>query len=179
MDSDFRPITAGSSTVSQFNFTVTNATSPLWFYCRQTGYVLSVFLYITHVVDSSLFPSHCGMGMVFAVNPTQNKSFEAFQKAARATANSTSTNSISSSSSVFVTSSASIQSSSSPTSSGASSSVAVASSPLSSPSNSDTSSSPAPSSSGSANSGSHGAPSIKMGSALIFSGLCVIAGLIL
>lgn len=32
--------------------------------------------------------SHCGQGMVFAVNPTENKTFDAFQAAAKASASS-------------------------------------------------------------------------------------------
>jgi hypothetical protein len=51
-------------------FTVmVNDTTPLWFYCKQTN------------------PApHCGKGMVLAVNPTANSTFEAFQQAANATA---------------------------------------------------------------------------------------------
>ena len=43
-----------------------NDTNPLWFYCRQ------------HKPDGS---SHCGSGMVFAVNPVQSspRNFTAFQ----------------------------------------------------------------------------------------------------
>jgi len=48
----------------QWNVTV-NVTTPLWFYCAQ------------------LNPAdHCKAGMVFAVNPTADKSFDAFQLAA-------------------------------------------------------------------------------------------------
>ncbi|KAH9950272.1 Cupredoxin [Amylocystis lapponica] len=63
IDSGFQPVAAGSAQVMQFNFTLQNASAPLWFYCRQTG--------------------HCGQGMVFAINPTANKSFDAFQTAAK------------------------------------------------------------------------------------------------
>jgi len=73
VDSGFFPVANDSSVVPEWSFTVNNASAPLWFYCRQTG--------------------HCAAGMVFAVNPTAAKSFNAFQAAAMATnttANSTS-----------------------------------------------------------------------------------------
>ncbi|RPB08637.1 Cupredoxin [Morchella conica CCBAS932] len=44
-----------------FDYTVT-ATEPTWWYCAQT--------------------THCGKGMVFAINPTAEKTFKAFQDAA-------------------------------------------------------------------------------------------------
>jgi len=67
IDSGFQFIPANSEQVMLFNFTVTNASTPLWFYCRQTG--------------------HCEQGMVFAINPpaTGAKTFAAFQAAAKAT----------------------------------------------------------------------------------------------
>jgi len=65
IDSDFFPIPPDTTSFPQFSLTVTS--SPLWFYCRQKG--------------------HCGVGMVFAVNPPANESFEAFQTNAIATAN--------------------------------------------------------------------------------------------
>lgn len=63
-DSGFMPVTAGSSDFPQFSLTV-NTTAPTWGYCRQTG--------------------HCGMGMVFAINPDQSsaRSFESFQTLAK------------------------------------------------------------------------------------------------
>jgi len=64
IDSGFMPVPAGSTSFPEWSFTVTNASAPLWFYCRQTG--------------------HCQQGMVFAVNPTVAKSFDAFQAAAKA-----------------------------------------------------------------------------------------------
>jgi len=59
-DSGFMPVAAGSTAFPTFNLTV-NDTAPTWAYCRQTG--------------------HCGMGMVFAINPDQSsaRSFSAFQ----------------------------------------------------------------------------------------------------
>ncbi|KAM5538049.1 hypothetical protein V8D89_008246 [Ganoderma adspersum] len=45
-----------------WQITINNASAPLWFYCRQA--------------------KHCQAGMVFAVNPTAAKSFDAFKTAA-------------------------------------------------------------------------------------------------
>ncbi|KAG7448054.1 uncharacterized protein BT62DRAFT_930136 [Guyanagaster necrorhizus] len=58
IDSGFVPIPANSTLFGQWSFTVDNGSAPLWFFCAQTG--------------------HCEAGMVFAVNPTQEKSFQAF-----------------------------------------------------------------------------------------------------
>jgi len=62
IDSGFMPVAAGATSFPEWSLTVTNDSVPLWFYCRQTG--------------------HCKQGMVFAVNPTENKTFAAFQAAA-------------------------------------------------------------------------------------------------
>jgi plastocyanin len=62
-DSGFQPVTANATQVPSFTLTV-NDTTPTWWYCRQT--------------------SHCESGMVFAINPTANKTFEAFQATANA-----------------------------------------------------------------------------------------------
>jgi len=66
VDSGFQFIEPNSDEVMLFNFTVTNASAPMWFYCRQTG--------------------HCEEGMVFAINApaTGAKTFSAFQAAAKA-----------------------------------------------------------------------------------------------
>jgi len=64
IDSGFMAVAANASLFPEWSFTITNASTPLWFYCRQTG--------------------HCQQGMVFAVNPTAAKSFAAFQAAAKA-----------------------------------------------------------------------------------------------
>jgi plastocyanin len=63
IDSSFQPVTANATSVPSFSVTV-NATTPLWFYCRQTG--------------------HCESGMVFAINANANKTFDAFQATAKA-----------------------------------------------------------------------------------------------
>jgi hypothetical protein len=51
-----------------WTITVNNVAEPLWFYCKQKTPV-----------------SHCGMGMVFSVNPTAEKSHDAFVEKAKAT----------------------------------------------------------------------------------------------
>jgi plastocyanin len=63
IDSNFQPVAANASNVPQFSITV-NATTPLWFFCRQVN--------------------HCETGMVFAINPTANKTFAQFQATANA-----------------------------------------------------------------------------------------------
>ncbi|KAH9013073.1 Cupredoxin [Lactarius pseudohatsudake] len=63
IDSGFQPVAAGATTAPSFTLTV-NATTPLWFYCRQS--------------------THCESGMVFAINPTADKSFETYQATAKA-----------------------------------------------------------------------------------------------
>ncbi|KAF7348356.1 Kinase-like protein [Mycena sanguinolenta] len=71
MDSSFQFIASGAQPL-EWNFTVNDTSAPLWFYCRQTG--------------------HCGKGMVFSVNaPSSGNTFDAFQTAAKQTANTTST----------------------------------------------------------------------------------------
>jgi len=72
LDSGIFPVAAGATQLPQWSFTLTNATAPLWFYCRQVG--------------------HCAKGMVFAINPTATKSYNAFQLAANATKPTTDTN---------------------------------------------------------------------------------------
>jgi plastocyanin len=62
-NSGFQPVTANATNVPSFSITVNN-TTPLWFYCMQAN--------------------HCKSGMVFAINPTANKTFAAFQAAANA-----------------------------------------------------------------------------------------------
>ncbi|KAK0188093.1 Cupredoxin [Armillaria mellea] len=69
VDSGFVPVTNGTTAFPIWSFTVNNASAPLWFYCAQTG--------------------HCAKGMVFAINPTANKSFAAFQAAAMASTTTT------------------------------------------------------------------------------------------
>ncbi|PFH54600.1 hypothetical protein AMATHDRAFT_52238 [Amanita thiersii Skay4041] len=75
-DSGFLPIADGASNFSTWSLTV-NDTKPIWAFCRQTNP-----------------KSHCGTGMVFAINAVDNsdRSFAAFQS----NAESTGTNAVSS-----------------------------------------------------------------------------------
>ncbi|RPD81853.1 hypothetical protein L226DRAFT_450467 [Lentinus tigrinus ALCF2SS1-7] len=65
VDSGFMPVDANATEFPVWNVTV-NDTAPLWFYCRQ------------HKPDGS---SHCGAGMVFAVNAVEDspRNFSAFK----------------------------------------------------------------------------------------------------
>ncbi|KAA1468179.1 hypothetical protein DENSPDRAFT_833399 [Dentipellis sp. KUC8613] len=70
-DSGFNPVAVGATDHPTFNFTVKD-TNPVWVYCRQ---------------GAGTPASHCGMGMVFAVNPGAdgaNNSFANFQAKALA-----------------------------------------------------------------------------------------------
>jgi plastocyanin len=64
VDSGYQPVPAGTTNFPQWSITIDNATAPLWFYCKQAN--------------------HCQAGMVFAINPTAEKTFDAFQAAAKA-----------------------------------------------------------------------------------------------
>ncbi|OCH96540.1 hypothetical protein OBBRIDRAFT_9265 [Obba rivulosa] len=65
LDSGFQPVGANATVFPTWNVTV-NDTAPLWFYCKQ------------HTPTGA---SHCGSGMVFAVNAVSNsaRNFSAFQ----------------------------------------------------------------------------------------------------
>jgi len=67
-DAGFMPVAADATEFPTWNFTVTD-TSPVWAYCRQ-----------------QTPKSHCGAGMVFAINSveTSPRNFAAFQKVAEA-----------------------------------------------------------------------------------------------
>lgn len=65
VDSGYQFIPAGTSSFPSWSITVQNDTAPLWFYCAQAP--------------------HCAKGMVFAINPTAEKTFEKFHAAALAT----------------------------------------------------------------------------------------------
>lgn len=81
LDSGFMFIEPNSTTFPVWSITINNASAPLWFHCRQTNP-----------------ESHCGHGMVFAINPNPaaNKTFEAFQALANATLTETTSTSSSS-----------------------------------------------------------------------------------
>lgn len=84
IDSGFLPVPAGASSFPQWSFSVDNATAPFWFFCKQTG--------------------HCSKGMVFAINPTADKTFDAYKAKAIATASNTTTSGTASSGSPSATS---------------------------------------------------------------------------
>lgn len=65
VDSGYQFIPAGTTVFPSWSITVQNDTAPLWFYCAQGP--------------------HCAKGMVFAVNPTAEKTFEKFHASALAT----------------------------------------------------------------------------------------------
>jgi plastocyanin len=67
VDSGFQAVAAGASTFPVWNITIQDPSTPLWFYCAQTNPA-----------------NHCKAGMVFAVNPTADKSFDAYQANAKA-----------------------------------------------------------------------------------------------
>jgi len=98
IDSGYMPVSAGSPLVPTMTITVNN-TDPLWFFCRQA--------------------SHCEQGMVFAINPTDNKTFEDFQAAANASSSDGTPASTTTSSSETGTDSTSTSTSSSSPSNGA------------------------------------------------------------
>ncbi|EIW84926.1 hypothetical protein CONPUDRAFT_162242 [Coniophora puteana RWD-64-598 SS2] len=67
MDSGFQPVATNASMYPQYSLTMTNSNT-MWFYCRQIG--------------------HCEKGMVFAINPTEQMTFQAFQNTAKASGSS-------------------------------------------------------------------------------------------
>jgi plastocyanin len=113
IDSGYMPVAANVTTVPSMTITV-NDTTPLWFYCKQTGYGYFFFFFRIFFWLTMSYYSHCGQGMVFAVNPTENKTFDAFQAAAKASASSP-TSSTAGSGSTGTGSSTSATSSPSPT----------------------------------------------------------------
>lgn len=67
VDSGFQPVDANATSFPEWSIQINNVTAPMWFYCARAP--------------------HCSAsGMVFAINPTVNKTFDAFQ--AKATASS-------------------------------------------------------------------------------------------
>ncbi|KAF7783292.1 hypothetical protein Agabi119p4_2668 [Agaricus bisporus var. burnettii] len=80
VDSGF--LNVADNVPSVWSFTVNDASSPFWFHCAQTSPA-----------------NHCQTGMVFAINPTADKSFDAFQAAAKSNASGTTPGDISAESS--------------------------------------------------------------------------------
>jgi len=68
ISSGFVPVTANSSTLPTWSFSVTD-TNPLWFFCLQAN--------------------HCQQGMVFSINATPLKPYDQFLAAAKASSNTT------------------------------------------------------------------------------------------
>lgn len=64
VDSGFQFVNTTATQFPVWQITINNASAPLWFYCRQA--------------------KHCQAGMVFAVNPTAAKTYDAFKTAAAA-----------------------------------------------------------------------------------------------
>lgn len=64
VDSGFRAVPADATSFAKWRFEV-QTTEALWFFCAQLGPA-----------------DHCQKGMVFAINPTADKTFEAFKAAA-------------------------------------------------------------------------------------------------
>jgi plastocyanin len=72
VDSGFQFTANGTTSFAEWKITLNNVTAPLWFFCAQT-----------------IPKDHCQAGMVFAINPTAQKSFAAFKQAAMNSANTT------------------------------------------------------------------------------------------
>ncbi|KAG5635116.1 hypothetical protein H0H81_012396 [Sphagnurus paluster] len=74
IDSGFQAVPAGATEFPEWSFTVDDDKTPFWFFCNQAP--------------------HCARGMVFAVNPTAEKTFATFKATAMgATSNTTGTGS--------------------------------------------------------------------------------------
>jgi plastocyanin len=124
IDSNFQFVPT-NATQGQSMTVMVNSTDPVWFFCRQTGYVshMSPFLFFFLLIVRVSACSHCQSGMVFAINPSVNKTFAAFQAAANSSGSSTS--SASSPAGSATGASAAPSSSSSSSSSGKNGAVAV------------------------------------------------------
>jgi len=67
VDSGFQPVSATATEFPSWGITIDDASTPLWFFCAQTQPA-----------------NHCNAGMVFAINPTAEKSFDAYLANAKA-----------------------------------------------------------------------------------------------
>jgi len=72
VDSLFQLVPAGATQLPEWTITVNNISAPLWFFCAQT-----------------IPADHCAAGMVFSINATPAKTFDAFQAAAKLTGGNT------------------------------------------------------------------------------------------
>jgi plastocyanin len=66
VNSGFIPVDAAAATKPEWSIQIDNVTAPLWFYCQQGP--------------------HCKAGMVFAINPTAEKTYDTFLAAAKGVA---------------------------------------------------------------------------------------------
>lgn len=82
-NSGFMAVAANSTTFPTKQLTVPDSTTPLWFFCEQTG--------------------HCGQGMVFAINPKSQDQMTTYIANAKATVANTTATSTSSSASASAT----------------------------------------------------------------------------
>jgi len=48
IDSGYMPVAAGATSFPQWSFTMTNASAPLWFYCRQNTQVFNFHYFCTY-----------------------------------------------------------------------------------------------------------------------------------
>jgi len=72
VDSGFQAVAANATSFPEWSIQINNVTAPMWFYCARAP--------------------HCtASGMVFAINPTANKTFAAFQAKATGGATASST----------------------------------------------------------------------------------------
>ncbi|PPQ66391.1 hypothetical protein CVT24_007220 [Panaeolus cyanescens] len=69
VDSGFFPVEAGATVFPEWTIRIDNATAPLWFFCNRAP--------------------HCAAGMVFAINPTAERTFDTFQAIAKGEATAT------------------------------------------------------------------------------------------
>jgi hypothetical protein len=63
VDSGFFPVEPGATVFPEWTIRIDNTTAPLWFFCNRSP--------------------HCTAGMVFAINPTAERTFDTFQAIAR------------------------------------------------------------------------------------------------
>jgi hypothetical protein len=84
------PVPVNATALPEFSFVINNASTPLFFFSKQTAYACPFSrkpLKATDLIESRIV-SECSKGMVFSVNanPDSAKSFAAFQANAEATA---------------------------------------------------------------------------------------------
>ncbi|KAF9481216.1 hypothetical protein BDN70DRAFT_876691 [Pholiota conissans] len=71
VNSGYTPVAADATAFPEWTIQIDNASTPLWFFCEQGA--------------------HCKAGMVFAINPTADKSFATFLATATGAASNTTT----------------------------------------------------------------------------------------